>query len=161
MLNAIAIVVVAATLFLAPVGDGQAQLYKWVDEKGVVNYGDKPPPNKNAQALGEKSGSVTVVPGMSREDLDRQRERDTRQRVQQLEREVDVLRSREGARAQTPPEPVYEEIYVPAYGYGRPVHRPPSSRPRGNPYEPTPEPNPPLRFERPPERPAAAARSAR
>lgn len=158
MLYGIALALVATALTLAPGGEGHAQLYKWVDDKGVVNYGDKPPPNKKAQALGEKSGSVTVVPGMSRDDLDRQRERETQQRLQQLEREVDDLRAREDARAQAPPEPVYNEIYVPVYGYGRPVHRPPY-RPRVKPYEPTPEPNPPLRPERLPERPAAAARS--
>ena len=139
----------------------EAQLYKWVDEKGVVNYGDTPPPGKRAQAVGENSGSVTVVPGMPREELERQRERDTQRRMQQLEREVGDLRARERARDQQPPEPVYNEVYVPAYGYGyaRPPHRPPVARPRGNGYEPPQDPNPPIRFERPPERPAGAARS--
>jgi len=155
-----AIAWIATTLALAAASDGWAQLYKWVDEKGVVNYGDKPPAGKNAQAVSEKSGSLTVVPGMSRDELDRQRERETQQRLQQLEREVTDLRAREGSRAQTPPEPVYDEVYVPAYGYGSPAHRPPGGRPRGKYYEPPPEPNPPLQFERPPERPARASRSA-
>jgi len=101
---------------------------------------------------------VTVVPGMSRDEIDRQRERDNQRRLQQLESEVRDLRAREGAREQLPPEPGYNEVYVPAYGYGGPANRRPGSRPRGY-YEPPPEPNPPLRFERPPERPARAARS--
>ena len=38
-----------------------AQVYKWVDEKGVVNYGDKPPARgKPAQPLVENGGSVSV-----------------------------------------------------------------------------------------------------
>ncbi len=157
-----AIACIATTLALTAAGDVRAQLYKWVDEKGVVNYGDKPPAGKNAQPVGEKSGSVTVVPGMSRDDLDRQRERETQQRLQQLEREVTDLRAREGSRVQTPPEPIYNDVYVPAYGYSYPSHRPPGTRPpRGRHYEPPPEPNPPLQFERPPERPARAARSVR
>ena len=97
-----------------------AQVYKWVDEKGVVNYGDKPPARgKPAQPLAESGGSVSVVPGMSREELERQRDRDMQQRMRELEREVDALRAREIARDNVAPYPVPADItYVPAYGYG-------------------------------------------
>jgi hypothetical protein len=95
-----------------------AQVYKWVDDKGVVNYGDKPPARgKPAQPLAENGGSVSVVPGIPREELERQRERDTQQRLRELEREVDALRAREGARDNVAPYPVPTEIYVPTYSY--------------------------------------------
>lgn len=48
---------VAATL---PV---HAEIYKWVDEKGVVNYGATPPPGRSAKQLPADAPGVTVVPG--------------------------------------------------------------------------------------------------
>ena len=36
--------VLAAAVLLAPVGQARAAMYKWVDEKGVVHYTDKLPP---------------------------------------------------------------------------------------------------------------------
>lgn len=93
-----------------------AQVYKWVDVSGKVNYGDRPPPEtKGARALDEESGLVSVVPGMAKDELLRLNERSERLRVQQLEREVDALRSREQARAGAVPEIVYAENVVPVY----------------------------------------------
>jgi hypothetical protein len=37
-------------MFLATVG-AAAQTYKWVDERGVVTYGNKPPPGRPAQPV--------------------------------------------------------------------------------------------------------------
>jgi len=44
---AAAIVVVAATT-------ATGQMYKWVDERGVTHYGEKPPPDRKAQVVGDK-----------------------------------------------------------------------------------------------------------
>ena len=126
-----------------------AQMYRWIDENGVVSYGDRPPPAraKGARALNEGSGSVSVVPGISKEEMQRLRERDDQQRLQQLERENEELRARERARANTPPETVYTEVYVPAYGYGPPPRRrPPDGRFGGpRPEQPIAKPRPPAR----------------
>jgi hypothetical protein len=104
---------------LAMPAASSAQVYKWVDEKGVVNYGDKPPARgKPAQPLVENGGSVSVVPGMSREELERSRERDMRKRVRELEHEVDALRAREVARDNVAPYPAPTDVYVPEYAYG-------------------------------------------
>lgn len=123
-----------------------AQVYKWVDEKGVVNYGDKPPARgKPVQPLAENGGSVSVVPGIPREELERQRERDTQQRLRELEREVDALRAREVARDNVAPYPVPTDGYVPTYAYGygdgygfarRPLHPPIGNRPGFRPDHP-------------------------
>jgi hypothetical protein len=124
-----------------------AQMYRWVDENGVVNYGDRPPPvrAKGARTVSESAGSLSVVPGISKDEMQRLRERDEQQRIQQLERENEELRARERARAAQPPAVVVQEVYVPAYGYpsgARPPHRPPGARPEPPVDRPKPPPRP-------------------
>ena len=133
------------------------QLYKWIDADGTVNYGDSPPKGaKNVRLVGKDSGNLTVVPGIPQEERDRVRQREEQQRLQQLEREVEELRAREEARANTPPEVIYNEVYVPVYG-GRwppPAHlRPPGSGPV-RPEHPIGKPKPehPIAKPRPPGR---------
>ena len=142
---------ISSALFFAMPWIASAQVYKWVDEKGVVNYGDKPPARgKAVHPLPENGGSVSVVPGISKEELDQMRERDTQRRVQQLEREVDELRARNLARDQAVPQSIPVEVPAYAYGYpygymyprrpsqppvtGRPGHRPdhPIATPQSN-----------------------------
>ena len=48
-----AVGVLAASLIFAP--SAQAQVYKWVDERGVVTYGDEPPAAKR------RSGKIVTV----------------------------------------------------------------------------------------------------
>ena len=83
--------IVSAAMLATP---ALAQVYKWVDESGMVNYGDKPPPrSKGAHPLDEGAGSLSVVPGIPKDELDRLRRQDDQQRLQRLEREVDELRA--------------------------------------------------------------------
>jgi hypothetical protein len=128
-------------------GGAQGQMYRWVDDRGVVNYSDQPPParSRGARTLAEGAGNVSVVPGLSKEELQRVRERDEQQRLQQLERENEELRARERARASAPPEAVYTEVYVPAYGYGQPPRRRPPDGAKGGqrPEQPIAKPKPP------------------
>lgn len=140
----IALLLGTALCAMAPAAS--AQMYRWVDENGVVNYGDRPPPAraKGARAVSENAGSLSVVPGISKDEMQRLRERDEQQRIQQLERENEELRARDRARAAKPPETVVQEVYVPAYGYpgaARPPHRPPGVRPE----PPVNRPKPPVR----------------
>ena len=108
----VSIALVAVSLTIAPVA-AMSEIYKWVEADGSVHYGDAPPRTKNARLVGRDSGTVSVVPGMSKEEKDRLREREDQLRLQRLEREVEELRAREQAREYAQPEVVYTDVYVP------------------------------------------------
>jgi len=128
-----------------------AQLYKWLDADGVVNYGDLPPPNaKNVQAVGP--ASLSVVPGVPKEQMDAMRERDEQRRQTSLKLEADEARARASARAaggvpselQSYEEYAYDYDYGPFFGYGPPrVRRPGANRPP-RPHPPIAKPTPPV-----------------
>ena len=42
---------------------GIAQVYKWVDEKGVTHYGERPPPGKKAQEVEQRLANPGSAPG--------------------------------------------------------------------------------------------------
>ncbi|HTN48168.1 MAG TPA: DUF4124 domain-containing protein [Burkholderiaceae bacterium] len=87
-----------------------AELYKWVDESGAVTYGDAPPPNaKSLRVLGKDAGSVSVVPGLSPEQLDRMRNAERDLRMRRLELEVEELRLREQRLAQMQQQAAYAD----------------------------------------------------
>ena len=60
-----------AALLLAPLA--HAETYKWVDEKGVVNYSNTPPPNaKNAATVPDRISNYTPDPSIKQAiDVDR------------------------------------------------------------------------------------------
>jgi Domain of unknown function (DUF4124) len=128
-----------------------AQLYKWLDADGVVNYGDLPPPNAtNVQSVGP--ASLSVVPGVPKEQMDAMRERDEQRRQEALQRDADEARARASARAaggvpselQSYEEYAYDYDYGPVFGYGPPrVRRPGANRPR--PHPPIARPVPPAK----------------
>jgi hypothetical protein len=99
-----------------------AEVYKWVDEAGKVNYGDKPPPGR-ARALDRDSGRVSVVQGMPKGELDRLRLRNEQERAQELERELDALRAREQALASAVPRTEIVEVAVPVVAQPWPWRR--------------------------------------
>jgi hypothetical protein len=143
----VSIILVAVTLTIAPEA-AMSELYKWVEADGSVNYSNTPPPRtKNARLVGMDSGTVSVVPGMSKEEKDRLREREDQLRLQRLEREVEELRAREQAREYAQPEVIYTDVYVPAYGYGRPLHRRNIDHVKRRPEHPIVKPRPPHRTE--------------
>jgi hypothetical protein len=139
-----------ATFLLAAPAPVLAQLYKWLDADGVVNYGDLPPPSaRNVQAVGP--ASLSVVPGVPKEQMDAMRERDEQRRQAALKLEADEARARASARAaggvptelQSYEEYAYDYDYGPFFGYGPPrVRRPGASRPR--PHPPIAKPTPPV-----------------
>lgn len=104
-----------------------AEVFKWAEADGSVHYGDSPPAQgRNVRVLPKNAGYLSVIPGMSKEEKERLREREDQLRLQRLEREVEELRARELARENAQPEIVYADGYFPAYGYALPFgHRRP------------------------------------
>jgi hypothetical protein len=92
--SATALLAVAA-LGLASVPAANAQIFKWVDERGVVNYSNEPPPNGTAQRVApvqdrmSTSSAPTPAPsastGASRADP-------MQDRIESLERQLDQER---------------------------------------------------------------------
>jgi len=85
-------VLLAAALAAAPAAYGQ--VYKWVDERGVVNYSSTPPENRKSQKLDEDKGRVSTIeaPDLSKADAAR-REQALKDRVDRLEQ--DAIRDRQ------------------------------------------------------------------
>jgi hypothetical protein len=116
-------IALVAVAFTIASDAAMSEIYKWAEADGSVHYGDTPPAQtKNVRLIGKDSGYVSVVPGLSKEEIARLREREDQLRLQRLEREVEELRAREQAREYAQPELVYSDVYVPVYGYRRPLH---------------------------------------
>lgn len=148
---------VVAMLAIAP-RTALSEIYKWVEGDGSVHYGNSPvPQTKNARRVGMDAGTVSVVKGMSKEEKERFREREDQLRMQRLEREVEELRAREQARADTQPEIIYTDVYVPVYGFGRPLHGRNVGHVKPRPEQPIAKPRPPYRTQ--PVEELSAARS--
>jgi hypothetical protein len=128
-----------------------AQLYRWVDERGAVNYGDTPPSNaRQVTPLNPDRSGVSVVPGLSAEQMERARASAEQSRIERLEREVRSLREDNRNRPPPAPPPASEPttVFVPVYpGPVRPWPNPPRP-PKPPPIDPPPPPPPPL-FTRP------------
>lgn len=111
----------ACLLILTSPFQAQAEVYRWFDENGVVNYGDRPPQGaRGVTALDLKPGIDSVIRGIPRDELERMRERDTQARLRALEAEVEELRAREAAQAAAPAAPANETVRAvyPVYGPG-------------------------------------------
>lgn len=115
-----------------------AQTYRWLDPEGRVHYGDAPPAQaRELRALNAERSTLSVVPGLSKEDLAAARKRSEQARIEQLEREVAALRDR--------PAPAPTTIMVPPPATSAPVLlypvRPPRPQP---PVRPPPQAQQPL-----------------
>ncbi len=138
-----------------------AQVYKWTDDKGVVNYSSTPPDNRKSQKLDEDKGRVSTIEAQdfSKTDAAR-REQALKDRVDRLEQ--DAQRNRQTATAQefataeaqrqwrerciaerrTDCDDPYAGAYDPGYytPYGvRPGVRPLPQRPGPGQFRPTPD----------------------
>jgi hypothetical protein len=104
-----------------------AEIYRWVDDRGVINYSSiKPEGVKKITQVSEDSGRVSTVPGIAPELIARQRELELEARIQRLERELYEQRARDAmAAAQSYPAypyPAYSSGYAafpayPVWGY--------------------------------------------
>jgi hypothetical protein len=113
-----------ALLLIALIGLGMfplaatAATYRWVDERGVVNYGDTPPAAaRQVRQLDEENSRVSTIPAPPRAQVERESDRLLRARVARLEEELDDLRRTRAAAAV--PAPMYDPYY--SYGYASPV----------------------------------------
>lgn len=98
-----------------------AEIYRWVDEKGVVNYGAKPPEGaKKVKQLDQDAVTVSTVPAPPPPSAQRQRQRELalEARVERLERELyEFERARATVPIVMPAYPAYAPAY-PAYAVG-------------------------------------------
>jgi hypothetical protein len=139
-----------------------ADLYKWVDEKGVTNYGAAPPANaRNVQKIDESSPRVSTVPGLKPEEVQAGENRALQQKADQLERDRDAQRrATADAQARADADARWREQcladrridcddpsrgrleYDPGWGPYPPVIVPPPKPPRPIPPRPGPRPTP-------------------
>jgi Domain of unknown function (DUF4124) len=131
-LPALTTLLVAALSMLGAVAAPAAQLYKWVDERGVTNYSNQPPVNPNAaKNLGPVEGNLSVYspdPALTRAVAAYRQENGNgglAQRVATLERELAAERvaRQYAAPAMAPPAPCqsgdcYGSYYPAAIGSG-------------------------------------------
>jgi hypothetical protein len=84
-----------------------AATYKWIDENGVVNYGNTPPAAaRQVRQLDEEAGRVSTIPAVPKAQIERESDRLLRARVTRLEEELEDLRRARAAA--TVPMPAYD-----------------------------------------------------
>lgn len=71
-------------LFLLLTLPAQAQIYKWIDEKGRARYGEKPPPGVNARLLAPPAGPSSAP---RRQGIDEQEADFRRRQIEKREAE--------------------------------------------------------------------------
>jgi hypothetical protein len=105
--------------------------YKWIDERGVVNYGNAPPAaGRDVRRLDENASRVSTIEAVPRAQRDREEAFLLRARIARLEAELEEQRR---LRAVAPlPAPVHElyPAYPPVVAGYFPFFRTPHFRPR-------------------------------
>ena len=133
-----ALIFVAAAIAFSPV---HAQTYKWVDERGVVNYSNVPPATRPVQATPIEE-RVSVIPpdpnlAASTAAAQAQSARQAEYAHQEwLARQQSMMQAK-ALEAMYAPPPDYVPSYAYGYGYGyirpvvapRVVHKPAVRRP--------------------------------
>ena len=69
-----------------------AQVYKWVDDKGVVNYSNEAPPNRNSTVLDPKATRISVYTPDDALKRGGASERSLSEKIDRLERKLDAER---------------------------------------------------------------------
>src|SRR5215475_5492978 len=89
VLNPRALQLAVTVVTLAVAQATYAQVYKWIDEKGVVNYSGTPPEKHKSTKLDEENGRVSTVESYNyARNLPSPRERALQDRVDRLEQEA-------------------------------------------------------------------------
>jgi uncharacterized protein DUF4124 len=81
---------VAALLLVA--APAAAQVYKWVDDKGVVNYSNEAPPNRNSTVLDAKASRISVYTPDDALKRGGASEASLSEKIDRLERRLDAER---------------------------------------------------------------------
>ena len=107
-----------------------AATYKWIDDKGVVNYGNAPPAAaRQVRQLDEEASRVSTIQAVPQAQRERENDRLLRARIARLEAELEE--QRRARTAMSAPMPFYDPYYAyppmfagyaPAYGV--PYHGP-------------------------------------
>lgn len=81
-------------MFALAAGPAFADLYRWVDAKGVVNYSNIPPQGVAAKRIAETEPTVSFIPPREKPPEVKQAARDAAmlRRIEQLEDELAALR---------------------------------------------------------------------
>ena len=98
-----------------------SQIYKWVDENGVVNYASHPPSNGNAEELDLNSAPLSVIETDKPEQLAalaaKSEISSLRQKVNQLESELEAQRYARQYAVEPVAAPVSDQYVYPGYLY--------------------------------------------
>jgi hypothetical protein len=78
-----------ASCSMTVTGATHGQVYKWLDEKGVVNYGSEPPKRASAKALPPEASTVTIIPGPASVPKTDGREQELEKRLARTEQELE------------------------------------------------------------------------
>jgi hypothetical protein len=87
-------------LLWALVVPATAQVYKWVDEKGTIHYGERPPPDKKAQELEQHQANPGLAPGKAEQPSWKDKELEFRSRRIETEQAEAQRKQREDAQRQ-------------------------------------------------------------
>lgn len=91
-------VLVAALLPAVPAAMA-ADIYKWVDEQGVVNYGEHAPPRRSVQVVSTERVPLTIYPATDPLAATPAADAGLPARVEELERELAQQRREQDSRA--------------------------------------------------------------
>jgi hypothetical protein len=117
-----------------------AQLFKWIDDEGVVNYGDSPPPG--IRVLPVTHGTVSSVGGVPKQQMEEMRARDQQRKAQRAGRDADEVATVPGPTAVPTDDVQYAEGYAAGYGYPPRRLRPAAPTVRPRPEQPIANPTP-------------------
>ena len=112
--------------FVAAAPLAQAETYKWVDERGVVNYSNAPPPDAAkspvpAQTVPDRV-STYQTDRVTNQSIDVYRRLDADQQ-EWLQRQYLMAMQAQAAPQQTATDYYYAPAYYPAVGHGRRIVR--------------------------------------
>jgi hypothetical protein len=77
-----------------------AQVYKWVDEKGVTHYGERPPQGKKAEEVGQRLANPGPAPGKAAQPSWKDQDLEFRRRKIEAEQNEAKDKQREDAQRQ-------------------------------------------------------------
>ena len=102
-------------------GPAWSQIYKWVDDDGVVNYSNQPPSNRKAEELDLNSVPVSVIETSKTDQRAawavKSEVSALRQKVDQLESQLEAERYGRQYAAESAATPVGSEYVYPGYLY--------------------------------------------